>query len=152
VPPKTGYYETIIFFFIWGLAIFLLPKIYCPISKKINSSQIIWVFAIYFNREAREEKPSKYVSLGANTLAHIHPFLALIAPLFGLFTPFFDLVASLKNYFSVLTCSDVFSILLLNQWWLLLFWLCIVTKCEKMVLFELSTGTKGKFRILQKKN
>jgi hypothetical protein len=29
--------------------------------------------------------------------------------------------------------------------------LCILIKCEKMVLFELSNGTKGKFRILQKK-
>jgi hypothetical protein len=36
-----------------------------------------------------------------NTLAEIHPFLALIAPLFDLFTPFFDLVASLKTYLAV---------------------------------------------------
>jgi hypothetical protein len=72
------------FFYIRGPALFLLVKIYCPIFKKVNSSQIILIYAIYLNREAREEKPSKYVSVGANMLAHIRPFLALIAPLFVL--------------------------------------------------------------------
>jgi hypothetical protein len=75
----------------------------------------MFVFVIYFDREAREEKLSKYVSLGANTLAHNHPFFGPNCTIFGLFTPFFDLVASLKTYFAVLTSLDVLSILLLNQ-------------------------------------
>jgi hypothetical protein len=79
-------------FYIRSPALFLVVKIYCSIFQKVNSSQIILIYAIYLNSEAREVKPSKYVSVGANTLVHIRPLLALIAPFFDLFTPVFDLI------------------------------------------------------------
>ena len=40
--------------------------------------------------------------------------------------------------------------LLLN--FFLIFGLCTVTKCEKVVLFGFSTGIKGEFRIFMHKN
>jgi hypothetical protein len=51
---KRGNYENrimkiinLFIFYIRGPALFLLVKIYCPIFKKVNSSQIILIYALY---------------------------------------------------------------------------------------------------------
>jgi hypothetical protein len=65
---KRGNYENYFFFFYLRSSIISITKNILPYFEENKFITNILVFAIDSNMEAREEKLSKYVSLGAYTL------------------------------------------------------------------------------------